>query len=122
MKIMYVGSEAFVDVPTMPGTEDRAGGRIGRLQGADVPDALAHELLKTSDWEVANESYTPPPPDTDDEDELRAGGYNADDLAAAKRAARDYDTQGSAKRALEDPDVKIAPEVIKEALKDNKAK
>lgn len=86
MKIMYVGSEAFVDVPTMPGTEDRAGGRIGRLQGADVPDALAHELLKTSDWEVANESYTPPPPDTDDEDELRAGGARTGRPGRTRRA------------------------------------
>lgn len=106
MKIMYVGKEPFVDVPVMPGEK---GGRIGRLQGADVHDALAHALIRTKEWEIANESYTPAPPDTKDEAALTAAGYDPATLAAAQEVARQYQTQGSVKAAEADPAVEQIP-------------
>lgn len=107
MNIMYVGKEPFVDVPTMPG--DPVGGRIARLQGADVPDVLARELLKTKSWELANREYHPEPPDTKDEDELRAAGFDPDLIRAAKEAAKQYDTQGSTAVAEANPAVDAVP-------------
>lgn len=103
MDIMYVGKELFVDKPVMPG---EMGGRVGRYQGVDVPELLARELLATKDWERANLTYHPEPPDTDDEDELRAAGFEPADFEAAKKVAAEYDTQHSTEVAEADPAVK----------------
>ena len=102
MKIMYVGKAEVVDKPVLPG---ETGGRIARLQGADVPDALAHALLETRDWAVANESFTPAPPKSKDDEAIRAAGFDPAAVKAARAVAREYDPQASAKRAESDPAV-----------------
>lgn len=107
MKIMYVGKEAVVDIPVMDPRNPR--GQIARLQGAEIDDALAHELIKGKDWQPANANYTPAPPDTDDPDELAAAGYSAEELAAAKDAAARYQPHASAEAAATSPEVKNPP-------------
>lgn len=101
MNIMYVGKDEFVDVPVLPG--DPPVGRVARLQGADVPDVLAFELLKTKDWERASREFHPEPPATKDEAALRAAGFDPERIAAAKQAVKDYDPQRSTAVAEADP-------------------
>ena len=104
-KIMYVGKDESVDIPTL---EDKSPGRIGRGQGADVDPALAAELLKGKDWEPAREQYVPVVMSVE---QAEAADRDTAHLKLAAKKAKEYDPQASVKAFAggETPDVIHAP-------------
>lgn len=94
-KIMYVGKDVSVDIPTL---EEKTTGRIGRGQGADVDPALAAELLKTADWEPAREQYVPVVMTAE---QAEAADRETAHLNLAAKKAKEYDPQASVKAFAE---------------------
>ncbi len=90
-KIMYVGKDETVDIPTL---EEKSPGRIGRGQGADIDPALAAELLKGRDWEPAREQYIPVVMTVA---QAKAADAETAHLELAAKKAKEYDPQASIK-------------------------